>query len=64
LNDVMIAISNLERSTAFYENLFGAPVRQGDAVVEGDQAGLRVKMRSNRARRAALRCGSDAGDRL
>jgi catechol 2,3-dioxygenase-like lactoylglutathione lyase family enzyme len=33
LNNVMIAVSNLERSTAFYENLFGAPVRQGEAVV-------------------------------
>jgi catechol 2,3-dioxygenase-like lactoylglutathione lyase family enzyme len=33
LNNVMIAVSNLERSTAFYENLFGPPVRQGDTVV-------------------------------
>jgi catechol 2,3-dioxygenase-like lactoylglutathione lyase family enzyme len=33
LNNVMIAVSNLERSTAFYENLFGAPIQQGDAVV-------------------------------
>ena len=30
LNNVMIAVSNLERSTAFYERLFGPPVRQGD----------------------------------
>jgi catechol 2,3-dioxygenase-like lactoylglutathione lyase family enzyme len=33
LNNVMIAVSNLERSTAFYERLFGPPVRQGDSVV-------------------------------
>ncbi|HWN48501.1 MAG TPA: VOC family protein [Xanthobacteraceae bacterium] len=33
LNNVMIAVSNLERSTAFYERLFGPPVRQGDTVV-------------------------------
>jgi catechol 2,3-dioxygenase-like lactoylglutathione lyase family enzyme len=33
LNNVMIAVSNLERSTVFYENLFGPPVRQGDTVV-------------------------------
>jgi len=33
LNNVMIAVSNLERATAFYEKLFGPPVRQGDAVV-------------------------------
>jgi catechol 2,3-dioxygenase-like lactoylglutathione lyase family enzyme len=33
LNNVMIAVSNLERSTAFYAKLFGPPVRQGDAVV-------------------------------
>jgi catechol 2,3-dioxygenase-like lactoylglutathione lyase family enzyme len=33
LNNVMIAVSNLERSTAFYEKLFGPPVRQGDTVV-------------------------------
>src|SRR5215468_6098746 len=33
LNNVMIAVSNLERSAAFYERLFGPPVRQGDAVV-------------------------------
>jgi len=33
LNNVMIAVSNLERSTAFYERLFGPPVRQGEAMV-------------------------------
>src|SRR5215831_12613507 len=33
MNNVMIAVSNLERSTAFYEKLFGPPVRQDDAVV-------------------------------
>src|SRR5882672_3555031 len=33
LNNVMIAVSNPERSTAFYERLFGPPVRQGDAIV-------------------------------
>jgi len=33
LNNVMITVSNLERSTAFYEKLFGPPVRQDDAVV-------------------------------
>jgi catechol 2,3-dioxygenase-like lactoylglutathione lyase family enzyme len=33
LNNVMIAVSNLERSAAFYEKLFGPPVRQGDAIV-------------------------------
>jgi catechol 2,3-dioxygenase-like lactoylglutathione lyase family enzyme len=33
LNNVIIAVSNLDRSTAFYENLFGPPVRQGDVVV-------------------------------
>ena len=33
LNNVMIAVSDLERSAAFYERLFGAPVRQGEAVV-------------------------------
>src|SRR5580693_5487659 len=33
LNNVMIAVSNLERSEAFYERLFGPPVRQGDTVV-------------------------------
>jgi catechol 2,3-dioxygenase-like lactoylglutathione lyase family enzyme len=33
LNNVMIAVSNLERSTAFYEKLSGPPVRQGEATV-------------------------------
>lgn len=33
LNNVMIAVSDLERSTAFYQRLFGAPVRHGEAVV-------------------------------
>ena len=33
LNNVMISVSNLERSAAFYEKLFGPPVRQGDTVV-------------------------------
>jgi catechol 2,3-dioxygenase-like lactoylglutathione lyase family enzyme len=33
LNNVMIAVSNAERSATFYEKLFGPPVRQGDAFV-------------------------------
>jgi catechol 2,3-dioxygenase-like lactoylglutathione lyase family enzyme len=33
LNNVMISVSNLERSTAFHEKLFGPPVRQGDTVI-------------------------------
>src|SRR5580704_15986003 len=33
LNNVMIAVSDLQRSTAFYERLFGPSVRQGDAVI-------------------------------
>jgi catechol 2,3-dioxygenase-like lactoylglutathione lyase family enzyme len=33
LNNVMISVSNLDRSTAFYEKMFGPSVRQGDAVV-------------------------------
>ena len=33
LNNVMLAVSNLERSTAFYERLFGPPIRQGDTIV-------------------------------
>src|SRR6516165_4800058 len=33
LNNVMIAVSNVERSTAFYEKLFGPPVRQGEATI-------------------------------
>ena len=33
LNNVMMSVSNLERSAAFYAKLFGPPVRQGDTVV-------------------------------
>jgi catechol 2,3-dioxygenase-like lactoylglutathione lyase family enzyme len=33
LNNVRIAVSDLARSTAFYERLFGPSVRQGGAVV-------------------------------
>jgi catechol 2,3-dioxygenase-like lactoylglutathione lyase family enzyme len=33
LNNVMIGVSNLERSTAFYQKLFGAPVRHGEVVL-------------------------------
>jgi catechol 2,3-dioxygenase-like lactoylglutathione lyase family enzyme len=33
LNNVMIAVSNVERSAAFYAKLFGPAVRQGDAAV-------------------------------
>jgi catechol 2,3-dioxygenase-like lactoylglutathione lyase family enzyme len=33
LNNVMIAVSNLERSAAFYEKLFGPPARQEDTVL-------------------------------
>jgi catechol 2,3-dioxygenase-like lactoylglutathione lyase family enzyme len=33
LNNVIFSVSNLDRSTAFYQDLFGAPVRQGDTVV-------------------------------
>ena len=33
LNNVMLAVSDVNRSAAFYEKLFGTPVRQGDAVV-------------------------------
>lgn len=33
LNNVMIAVSDLDRSSAFYERLFGPPVRQGGAAV-------------------------------
>jgi catechol 2,3-dioxygenase-like lactoylglutathione lyase family enzyme len=33
LNNVMMSVSNLERSTAFYEKLFGPSVRQGDTAV-------------------------------
>jgi catechol 2,3-dioxygenase-like lactoylglutathione lyase family enzyme len=33
LNNVMIAVANLDRSTAFYEKMFGPSVRQGDTAV-------------------------------
>jgi catechol 2,3-dioxygenase-like lactoylglutathione lyase family enzyme len=33
LNNVMIAVSDVNRSAAFYEKLFGPPVRQGEAIV-------------------------------
>lgn len=33
LNNVRIAVSNVDRSAAFYENLFGPPVRQGDTAI-------------------------------
>jgi catechol 2,3-dioxygenase-like lactoylglutathione lyase family enzyme len=33
LNNVMMSVSNLERSTKFYERLFGPAVRQGDVAV-------------------------------
>lgn len=33
LNNVMLAVSNLERSVAFYQKLFGAAVMQGDTAV-------------------------------
>ena len=33
LNNVMLAVSSLERSTTFYERLFGPSIRQGDAAV-------------------------------
>jgi catechol 2,3-dioxygenase-like lactoylglutathione lyase family enzyme len=33
LNNVMIAVSNLDRSAAFYEKLFGPPAQQGDILV-------------------------------
>ena len=33
LNNVMIAVSDLERSTAFYQRLFGTPVRCGEVAV-------------------------------
>ena len=35
LNNVMIAVSDLDRSVAFYEKLFGPPARQGDTAVFG-----------------------------
>jgi catechol 2,3-dioxygenase-like lactoylglutathione lyase family enzyme len=33
LNNVMMSVSNLERSTKFYERLFGPAIRQGDVAV-------------------------------
>jgi catechol 2,3-dioxygenase-like lactoylglutathione lyase family enzyme len=33
LNNVRIAVSDLERSTAFYEKLFGPPIRQGETMI-------------------------------
>jgi catechol 2,3-dioxygenase-like lactoylglutathione lyase family enzyme len=33
LNNVMIAVLDLDRSAAFYEKLFGPPVRQSDAAI-------------------------------
>ncbi len=33
LNNVMMSVSNLERSTKFYERLFGPSIRQGDVAV-------------------------------
>ena len=33
LNNVMIAVSDVDRSAAFYEKLFGPSVRQGDTAV-------------------------------
>ena len=33
LNNVMISVTNLDRSSAFYEKLFGPPVRQGNVAV-------------------------------
>jgi catechol 2,3-dioxygenase-like lactoylglutathione lyase family enzyme len=33
LNNVMISVSNVDRSAAFYGKLFGPPVRQGDAAI-------------------------------
>ena len=33
LNNVTIAVSNLQRSAVFYEKLFGPPIRQGEMVV-------------------------------
>jgi len=33
LNNVMIAVSDVNRSAAFYEKLFGPPLRQGDTVI-------------------------------
>ena len=33
LNNVMLAVSNLDRSAAFYQKLFGAPVIEGDTAI-------------------------------
>jgi catechol 2,3-dioxygenase-like lactoylglutathione lyase family enzyme len=33
LNNIMIAVSNLDRSIGFYQKLFGPPVRQGDVAL-------------------------------
>ena len=33
MNNVMIAVSDVDRSAAFYERLFGPPTRQGDTAV-------------------------------
>ena len=33
LNNVMIAVSDLDRSAAFYQKLFGAPMMQGNAAI-------------------------------
>jgi catechol 2,3-dioxygenase-like lactoylglutathione lyase family enzyme len=33
LNNVRVTVSNLERSAAFYERLFGPPIRQGETVI-------------------------------
>jgi catechol 2,3-dioxygenase-like lactoylglutathione lyase family enzyme len=33
LNNVMIAVSDLDKSAAFYQKLFGAPVMQGDSAI-------------------------------
>src|SRR5205085_11946973 len=33
LNNVMIAVSDVNRSAAFYEKLFGPPVRQGETII-------------------------------
>src|SRR5438105_13622147 len=33
LNNVMIAVSDVNRSAAFYEKLFGPPVRQDETII-------------------------------
>src|SRR5436853_7035391 len=33
LNNVMIAVSDVNRSAAFYAKLFGPPVRQGETII-------------------------------